>query len=139
MCINQEPLANENGRRCMCPQGWPACSSTSRQSPAQVIHVVKNDPRPVRAERRENGLSMTRTPTEIHQTCCGVNLWPSFLAGVLPRSLVARAALQGVGLSVWSKFWINLRSSPETDLADRFPLHAVVKWIGNSEPIAKRH
>lgn len=47
--------------------------------------------------------------------------------------------IRRAGLTAWPKLWINLRSSRETDLADRFPLHAVVKWIGNSEAIAGRH
>lgn len=48
-------------------------------------------------------------------------------------------AIRRTGLVEWPKLWINLRSSRETDLANRHPLHVVVKWIGNSEPVASRH
>jgi hypothetical protein len=33
----------------------------------------------------------------------------------------------------------NLRSSRETELTGQFPLHVVVQWIGNSEPVAAKH
>jgi len=33
----------------------------------------------------------------------------------------------------------NLRASRETELAERFPIHVVVAWLGNTPEIARRH
>jgi integrase len=49
------------------------------------------------------------------------------------------AAIRRAGMVEWPKLWINLRASRETDLGDRFPLQAVVAWIGNSERVAAKH
>ncbi len=43
------------------------------------------------------------------------------------------------GLTPWPKLFQNLRSTRETELADRFPLHAVTAWLGNSQAIAAKH
>ena len=37
------------------------------------------------------------------------------------------------------KPWLNLRSSRETELADRFPIQVVTAWIGYSVAVAKKH
>jgi len=42
-------------------------------------------------------------------------------------------------LKLWPKLFQNLRSSCETDLVERFPLHAVTKWLGNSVSVAQKH
>lgn len=47
--------------------------------------------------------------------------------------------LKRAGLTPWPKLWHNLRASAETDLANRFPLHVVCEWIGNSLAIARDH
>ncbi len=43
------------------------------------------------------------------------------------------------GLKPWGKLWQNLRSSRETELVERFPLHAVCTWLGNSPKVASKH
>lgn len=43
------------------------------------------------------------------------------------------------GLEPWPRVFQNLRASAATDLADRFPIHKVCKWIGHSVDTAKRH
>jgi len=43
------------------------------------------------------------------------------------------------GLKEWPKLFQNLRSTRETELAERFPMHVVCAWIGNSEPVAAKH
>lgn len=43
------------------------------------------------------------------------------------------------GLTPWPKLWQNLRSTRETELAERFPMHVVTRWIGNSEAVAAQH
>jgi hypothetical protein len=40
---------------------------------------------------------------------------------------------------VWVKPFQNLRSSCETDLTSRFPLHVACAWIGNSAGVALKH
>lgn len=48
--------------------------------------------------------------------------------------IIARA-----GLEPWPKLFQNLRTSRETELADRYPAHVVCYWIGNSEAVARDH
>jgi integrase len=48
--------------------------------------------------------------------------------------LMARA-----GVAQWPRLFQNMRASRETELAQEYPLHVVVTWIGNSAPIAARH
>ena len=43
------------------------------------------------------------------------------------------------GLKPWPKLFQNLRSTRETELAERFPLHLVTAWLGNSQVIATKH
>ena len=43
------------------------------------------------------------------------------------------------GLKPWPKLFQNLRSTRETELAERFPLHLVTAWLGNSQVVATKH
>jgi len=43
------------------------------------------------------------------------------------------------GLKPWPKLFQNLRSTRETELAEKYPMHVVCKWIGNTEPVAAKH
>jgi integrase len=43
------------------------------------------------------------------------------------------------GLQPWPKLFHNLRSTRQTELAERYPLHVVCAWIGNSSAIAAKH
>jgi len=47
--------------------------------------------------------------------------------------------IRRAGLTPWPKLWQNLRSTRETELADRFPAHVVSAWIGNSVQVAVKH
>jgi integrase len=47
--------------------------------------------------------------------------------------------IRRAGLTPWEKPFQNLRSSRETELAQTFPIHVVVAWIGNSVPVAAKH
>ena len=47
--------------------------------------------------------------------------------------------IRKAGLEPWPKLFQNLRSTRETELAERFPMHTVCKWIGNSQPVAAKH
>ncbi len=51
----------------------------------------------------------------------------------------AKAIAAKAGVETWPRFWQNLRSSCETDLATRFPVHVACSWIGNSVGVAMRH
>jgi integrase len=42
-------------------------------------------------------------------------------------------------LKPWPKLFQNLRSSRETELTEKFPLHVVCAWIGNSQAVAAKH
>lgn len=43
------------------------------------------------------------------------------------------------GHAKWPRLMQNLRASCESDLLNRFPIHKVVKWIGNSPNVALKH
>jgi integrase len=43
------------------------------------------------------------------------------------------------GLKPWPKLFQNLRSTRETELAEKWPEHVVCAWIGNSKAVAKEH
>ena len=43
------------------------------------------------------------------------------------------------GLSPWPKLFQNLRSTRETELVERFPVHVVTAWLGNSPDVARKH
>ena len=47
--------------------------------------------------------------------------------------------IQRAGLKPWPELFQNLRSSRETGLAQNFPIQVVVAWLGNSEPVARKH
>ena len=47
--------------------------------------------------------------------------------------------IRRAGLEPWTKTFHNLRASRETELAQRFPIHVVCAWIGNSALIAQKH
>lgn len=51
----------------------------------------------------------------------------------------AKRIVRKAGFKTWPKFWQNLRSSCETDLAAKYPIHVVCSWIGNSIGVAKAH
>lgn len=39
----------------------------------------------------------------------------------------------------WPKLFHNLRSTRQTELAEKYPIHVVCQWIGNSRAIAQEH
>lgn len=40
------------------------------------------------------------------------------------------------GLEPWPRVWHNLRASRQTELTERFPLHVVCGWLGNTTTVA---
>jgi hypothetical protein len=50
-----------------------------------------------------------------------------------------RRTLRKAGVTPWPKLYQNLRSTRQTELADRFPVHVVCAWLGNSTPVAMKH
>jgi len=50
-----------------------------------------------------------------------------------------RQAIARAGVEPWPDLFQTLRRSAETDLAARFPQHAVSAWIGHSEAVSKKH
>jgi len=47
--------------------------------------------------------------------------------------------IRRAGLIPWPRLFHNLRSSRETELAERFPIQVVTAWLGNTPDIAMRH
>lgn len=50
-----------------------------------------------------------------------------------------RRIIKRAGLVPWPKLFQNLRSTRETELCERFPMHVVTAWLGNSPEIARKH
>lgn len=50
-----------------------------------------------------------------------------------------RRILVRAGVKPWPKLFHNLRATRETELIERFPIHVVCKWMGNSQPVAMKH
>jgi integrase len=47
--------------------------------------------------------------------------------------------IRQAGLEVWPKPWHNLRSTRQTELCEKYPIHVVCQWIGNSRAIAQEY
>ena len=47
--------------------------------------------------------------------------------------------IRRAGLDPWPRLFHNLRSSRETELTERFPLHVVTGWLGHTQEIALKH
>jgi len=47
--------------------------------------------------------------------------------------------LEKAGIPKWSKPFVSMRGSAETDLAEIFPIKVVTTWIGNSPRVAQKH
>ena len=47
--------------------------------------------------------------------------------------------IERAGLIPWPKLFHNLRASRQTELAERYPIHVVCAWLGNSTAIANEH
>ncbi len=47
--------------------------------------------------------------------------------------------IRRAGLEAWPRQWHSMRASCETDLARKFPLAVVAKWLGNTQAVAMRH
>ncbi len=43
------------------------------------------------------------------------------------------------GLDPWPRAWHNLRASAQTELSERFPIHVVCHWLGNTTTVATQH
>jgi len=59
-------------------------------------------------------------------------------AGQIYRKYIM-AAIAKAGIKPWPKLFQNLRSTRETELAEKFPIHVVCDWIGNSPRVAAKH
>ncbi|MGH7176977.1 MAG: tyrosine-type recombinase/integrase, partial [Tepidisphaeraceae bacterium] len=47
--------------------------------------------------------------------------------------------IRKAGMDPWPKPFHNLRATRQTELAERYPIHVVCAWIGNSAAIAQEH
>jgi integrase len=47
--------------------------------------------------------------------------------------------IRRAGMTPWPRLFHNLRSSRETELCERFPIHVVTAWLGNTPEIARKH
>ncbi|MEN0109082.1 MAG: phage integrase SAM-like domain-containing protein [Planctomycetota bacterium] len=49
-----------------------------------------------------------------------------------------RRLCRRVGIELWDKPWVNLRSTRETEIEELFGLKAACDWIGNTEAVARK-
>src|SRR5688572_10153581 len=54
------------------------------------------------------------------------------------RSYLCRI-INRAGLKPWPRLFHNLRSSRQTELSERYPLHVVCAWLGNTRDTATQH
>ena len=47
--------------------------------------------------------------------------------------------IKRAGMTPWPRLFHNMRSSRETELCERFPVHVVTAWLGNTPEIARKH
>ncbi len=47
--------------------------------------------------------------------------------------------IRRAGLTPWPRLFHNMRASRETELTERFPVHVVTAWLGNTPEIARKH
>src|SRR5206468_223950 len=47
--------------------------------------------------------------------------------------------IDNAGLKPWPKLFHNLRATRQTELAERYPIHVVCAWLGNSRAVAQEH
>ncbi len=47
--------------------------------------------------------------------------------------------LRRAGVEPWPRLFQNLRASRETELTNKFPLHVVTAWLGNTPKVASQH
>lgn len=47
--------------------------------------------------------------------------------------------IRRAGIEPWPRAWHNLRASRQTELMERFPLHVVCRWLGNTTTVATQH
>ncbi len=73
-------------------------------------------------------------PEEMRDSAKGPMGW----GGVNLRTTFAKIIIRA-GFEPWSRVWHSLRASCESDLANRFTLSTVTKWLGNTPSVALRH
>ena len=47
--------------------------------------------------------------------------------------------IRRAGLEPWPRLFHNLRASRQTELMERFPIHVVCEWLGNTKAVAADH
>ena len=73
-------------------------------------------------------------PERFRKSAMGAAGWRNCNLRTTFEKIIRRA-----GLEPWPRMFHNLRSSRETELAERFPIHVVSAWLGNTPDIAMKH
>ena len=73
-------------------------------------------------------------PEEYRRRAQGPGGWANANLRTTFEKIIRRA-----GLESWPRLWHSMRASCETDLARKFPLAVVAKWLGNTQAVAMRH
>ncbi len=73
-------------------------------------------------------------PEEYRRRAQGPRGWAGANLRTTLEKIIRRA-----GVDPWPRVWHSLRASCESDLAQKFPLATVTKWLGNTPSVALRH
>jgi hypothetical protein len=73
-------------------------------------------------------------PEEYRKRAQGPAGWANANLRTTLEKIIRRA-----GLEPWPRLWHSMGASCETDLARKFPLAVVAKWLGNTQALAMRH
>lgn len=68
-----------------------------------------------------------------------VYIFPSVRSGKKNLRTWLKRAILKAGLTPWPRLWQNFRATRSTELADQFPSHVAVAWLGHTEKIADWH
>lgn len=57
----------------------------------------------------------------------------------IDRNFLADNVGKRAGVERWSRLWHSMRSTRQTELVERFPVHVVCAWLGNTIDVAATH
>lgn len=73
-------------------------------------------------------------PEKFRQASLKAEIWKAVNLRTTFAKIIRKA-----GLELWPRLFQNLRSSRETELTERFPVHVVSRWLGNTPRVADKH
>ncbi len=128
LALRREDVDFEHGRL------WVRSSKTEGHEGGEGRHVpIFPELRDLLAERFKDTLAGSELAIaghgdKVHGSLTSCNLRTQF-----------QRILKAAGVKAWPRLFHNLRATRQTELCERFPVHVVCDWLGNSPTIAKSH